>query len=60
MIYSNKDDHVKRIKAQGYYLPKGIFRNYNVIINRKNVFDQQIDSDIKRSREIKKLTTGKC
>ena len=30
-----------------------------MIINEKNFYDQEIDSDIKRYEEIKKLTTGK-
>ena len=31
---------------------------YNTIINGKNVYDQPIDSDIKRYDEIRKLTAG--
>ena len=45
-------------KAKRYYLPKGIIDNYNVIINGKNVYDQLVNSDIKRYEEIRKLTTG--
>ena len=44
-------------KAKRYYLPKGIIKNYNVIINGETFFDQPIDSDIKRYEEIRKLTT---
>ena len=47
---------LKRLKAQNYYLPKSIIKNYNVIINAKN-YDQPIDSDIKQSKEITKLAT---
>ena len=39
-------------------MSKGIIKNYNVIINGKNFYDQAIDSDIKRYEEIRKLTTG--
>ena len=56
--YSNEDADSKRFKAKTYYLPKGITKNYNVIINGKNFFDQAIDSDIKQYEEIRKLTTG--
>ena len=38
--------------------PKGIIKNYNVIINGKNFYDQPIDSGIKWYKEIRKLTTG--
>ena len=37
---------------------KDIIKNYNNIINGKNVYDQPTDSDIKRYKEIRKLTTG--
>ena len=33
-------------------------KNYNVIINGKNFYDQTIDSDVKQHEEIKKLTTA--
>ena len=36
-----------------YYLPKGVIKEYNVIISGKNFYDQPIDSDIKRYEEIK-------
>ena len=32
-------------------------KNYNVIINGKNFYDQPIDSDIKRYEELRKLIT---
>ena len=40
-----------------YYLPKGIIRNYNFIVNVKNFYDQAIESDIKQYKEIRKLIT---
>ena len=43
----NRDNDVKQFKTQRYYLPKGIMKNYNVIISGKNFYDQPIDSDIK-------------
>ena len=57
LTYLNRDNNLKRFKAQKYYLLKGIIRNYNVIIDEKNFDDQPIDSDIKRYKEIKNLTT---
>ena len=58
LVYSNEDDGSKRFKAKRDYLPKGIIRNYNVIISRKNVYDQAIDCDIKRHENIRKQITG--
>ena len=56
LVYSNIDD-AKWYTAQRY-LPKGIIKNYNVIINETNFYDQSIDSDTKRWEEMRKLTTG--
>ena len=56
LVYSNQDDNSKRFEAKRYYLPKGIIKNYNVIINRKNFYDQAIGSDTKRYKESTKLT----
>ena len=58
LVYSNAEDNTKRYKAQRYNLPKAIMKNYNVIINGKNFYDQPVDSDVKRYEEIRKLTTG--
>ena len=58
LIYLNKNNDATRFNARRYYLPKGIIKNYNIIINGKNFYDKAIDSDIKRYKEIRKLTTG--
>ena len=49
LVYSNQDNKSKKLK------PEDIIKNYNVIINGKNFYDQQTDSDIKGYEEI---TTG--
>ena len=58
LIYLNRDNDIKIFKSRRYCLPKGIIRKYNVIIE-KIFYNQHIDSDIKRYKEIRKLTTGK-
>ena len=55
VFFSFKADDVKRYIAQRYYLPKSINKNYSVIINEKNFYDQPIDFDIARYEEIRKL-----
>ena len=47
----------KSYNDKKYYFPKGIFKNYNVIINGKNFCDQPFGSDIKRYAEIRKFAT---
>ena len=42
-----QDANAKRFNARKYYLPKGIIKNYNIIVNRKNFYEQTIYSDIK-------------
>ena len=58
LLYRNKDNKDKRFKSWRYYLTKGVIKNYNVIVNGKGFYNQPINSDIKRYKEIRKLTTG--
>ena len=37
LVYSNQDADFKRFKAKRYYLPKGLIKNDNVIINGKKL-----------------------
>ena len=57
LVYQNRIDDLKRYKAGRYYFPNGTIKNYNIIINGKNFYDQPIDSDIKRYKNIRKLAT---
>ena len=59
LVYLNRDNDVKQFKTRRYYLTTGRIKNYNVIVNGKNFYDQPIDSDIKRYKEIRQLTTVK-
>ena len=58
MVYSNHNDKAKRFKTRSYYLPKGVIKNHNVIINGKNFYNEPIDSNIEGHEEIRKLKTG--
>ena len=49
---------LKDLMPDKYYLEKSIIKNYNIIINGKNFYDQAIGSHIKWYKEIKKLTKG--
>ena len=48
---------IQKIIQKGI-VPKSIMKNYKVIVNGKNFYDQPIDSDIERYEEIGKLITG--
>ena len=54
----NTNNDVKQFNTQKYYLQKGLSKKFSIIINEKNFYDQAIDSDIKRYKGIRKLTTG--
>ena len=58
LVCSNQDENCKKFKTKRHYLQKWIIDNYNVIINGESFYDQPIDSDIKRYKEIRDLTTG--
>ena len=60
LVHSNEDDGSKRFNTRRYYLPKSLIKNYNAIINGKNLYEQAIDTDTQRCEEIRKLTTGQC
>ena len=39
LVYANEGNNAKKSNAQKYHLPNVINKNYNVIINGKNVYD---------------------
>ena len=45
--HSNQNDNSTRLKAQRYPLPKGVIKNYKVIIDGKSFYEQPTDSNIK-------------
>ena len=57
-ILLNQNSSVKRFNDTKYYLPEVTIKNYKVIVNRKNFYRQPIYCDIKRYKEIRKLTIG--
>ena len=42
LVYSNQDGNGEMNKARSYELSKDVTKNYNVIINGKNFYDQHI------------------
>ena len=41
-----------------YFLSRGEIKNYNLLTDRRNFYDQQIDDLIKQYDEVKKVSTG--
>ena len=56
---ANEGANAKRFKTRRYYLQKGNIVSYNVVMNGKIFYNWPIDSDIKRYKEIRELSTEK-
>ena len=53
------DDQFNRNSKPVYYLPRNDLKKYNVIIDGRNFYDNPIESDIEKYRELKKVMIGK-
>ena len=45
--------------SQIYYLPRNYLNRYNVIIDGRNFYDNPIESNIEKYRQLKKVMIGK-
>ena len=60
MAYGRAENNqTTRNDQQKYYLPKIDLKKYNVIIDGRNFYDNPIESDIEKYRELKKVMIGK-
>ena len=59
MAYTRANGQPARNGKQKYYLPKIDLEKYNVIIDGRNFYDNPIESDIEKYRELKKVMIGK-
>ena len=59
MAYSRVDGQLDRNSQQKYYLPRIDLNKYNVIIDGRNFYDNPIESDVEKYRELKKIMIGK-
>ena len=59
MAYNREDGQPTRNGQQKYYLPRIDLNKYNVIIDGRNFYDNPIESDIEKYRELKKVMIGK-
>ena len=60
MAYSRADGQPTRNGRKKYYLPSIDLNKYNVIIDGRNFYDNPIESDIEKYRELKKVMIGKA
>ena len=59
MAYNRENGQPTRNGQRKYYLPRIDLEKYNVIIDGRNVYDNPIESDIEKYRELKKKMIGK-
>ena len=59
MAYLRGNNQFTRNSQRKYYLPRIDLNKYNVIIDGRNFYDNPIESDIEKYRELKKEMIGK-
>ena len=60
MAYSREDgNQATRNGQRKYYLPIIDLKKYNVIIDGRNFYDNPIESDTEKYRELKRVMIGK-
>ena len=52
------ENHTKRTSGKGYNLPNVEIKNYNIVINGQNFFDQPIKNNKVTYENIRKIATG--
>ena len=57
--YNRANGQPTRNGQQKYYLPRIDLEKYNVIIDGRSFYDNPIESDIEKYRELKKVMIGK-
>ena len=58
-MYSRADNQPTRDGRRKYYLERVDLNKHNVIIDGRNFYDNPIENDIEKYRELKKVMTGK-
>ena len=59
MAYDRANGQPTRNGQRKYYLPRIDLEKYNVIIDGRNFYDNPIESDTEKNRELKKVMIGK-
>ena len=59
VAYNREHGQLTRNGQRKYYLPRIDLEKYNVIIDGRNFYDNPIESDIEKYRELKKVMIGK-
>ena len=52
------ENNTGRKSYEEYYLPRVEIKNYNVMIDGRNIFHQPVNNNLKTCENIQKITTG--
>ena len=55
----DEDERVKRDSHRKYFLPRKDIKDYNVLIDGRNFYNQNISDDFKKYEELRKVMTGR-
>ena len=58
-VTPNDANRVKRNSNRKYFLPRVDIKDYNVLIDGRNFYDQNISDDFKKYEELRKVLTGR-
>ena len=58
LAFQHDDDNDKRISNKRYHIPNVEIKDYNVMIDGKNFFDQPVKNDKVTYENIRKIATG--
>ena len=56
---ANRDNYGNRDNHQRYYLPRVDIKDCNAIIDGRNFYDNNINSDVEKYTELKEVMIGK-
>ena len=59
IAYSREDGQPTRNGQTKYYLSRIDLKKYNVIIDGRNFYDNPLEKDVEKYRELKRVITGK-
>ena len=56
---TNEPNRVERNNQRRYFLPRIDIKKYNALIDGRDFYDQNIDDDLNKYDELRKVTTGR-
>ena len=58
MGFSENAERIERDSHRKYFLPKVDIKDHNVLIDRRNFYDQNINDELKKYEELREIMIG--